>query len=140
MSKLCVVDNEGFKIEILAYDSETNIALIDRSQTGAVEPFVVVRDFDAENVCWHSGVYFKDVKDGYARFREDVFHARNSFETYKELFYRLLDKEFNDFEFTNETKTVLFEMYIDNDDVTTLMNEDVFNQCMEYIEELNENK
>lgn len=49
MNHITFKDKEGFDINVLAFDGESNFAILDRTSTGSPTPYVVVKGLDTES-------------------------------------------------------------------------------------------
>ena len=52
MNHITFKDKEGFEINVLAFDGESNFAILDRTSTGSPTPYVVVKGLDTESATW----------------------------------------------------------------------------------------
>lgn len=65
MNHMTFKDKEGFDINVLAFDGESNFAILDRTSTGSPTPYVVVKGLDTESATWSNseGWYYVKKKD-----------------------------------------------------------------------------
>lgn len=64
MNHMTFKDKEGFDINVLAFDGESNFAILDRTSTGSPTPYVVVKGLDTESATWsNSEGYFSNYED-----------------------------------------------------------------------------
>lgn len=49
MNHITFKDKKGFDIDVLAFDGESNFAILDRTSTGSSTPYVVVKGLDVES-------------------------------------------------------------------------------------------
>ena len=73
MNHITFKDENNFDIDVLAFDGESNFAILDRSSTGSPTPYVVVNGLDVESASWcYSEGYFDNYEDCVRKYKSSV--------------------------------------------------------------------
>lgn len=87
-------DKEGFDINVLAFDGESNFAILDRTSTGSPTPYVVVKGLDTESATWsNSEGYFANYEDCVRKYKSSVLEHTQSDIPMKAMFEYLLRRD-----------------------------------------------
>lgn len=91
MNHMTFKDKEGFDINVLAFDGESNFAILDRTSTGSPTPYVVVKGLDTESATWsNSEGYFSNYEDCVRKYKSSVLEHTKSDIPMKAMFEYLM--------------------------------------------------
>ena len=94
MNHMTFKDKEGFDINVLAFDGESNFAILDRTSTGSPTPYVVVKGLDTESATWsNSEGYFANYEDCVRKYKSSVLEYTQSDIPMKAMFEYLLRRD-----------------------------------------------
>ena len=94
MNHITFKDKEGFDINVLAFDGESNFAILDRTSTGSPTPYVVVKGLDTESATWsNSEGYFSNYEDCVRKYKSSVLEHTKSDIPMKAMFEYLLRRD-----------------------------------------------
>ena len=94
MNHITFKDKEGFDINVLAFDGESNFAILDRTSTGSPTPYVVVKGLDTESATWsNSEGYFANYEDCVRKYKSSVLEHTQSDIPMKAMFEYLLRRD-----------------------------------------------
>lgn len=83
MNHMTFKDKEGFDINVLAFDGESNFAILDRTSTGSPTPYVVVKGLDTESATWsNSEGYFSNYEDCVRKYKSSVLELREFYKSW----------------------------------------------------------
>ena len=125
MNHITFKDKEGFDIDVLAFDGESNFAILDRTSTGSPTPYVVVKGLDVESASWsYSEGYFDDYEDCVRKYKSSVLEHTKSDIPMKAMFAYLLRRDIEPMltrTLTDDEVWQAFDSFMQNDDFASLL-------------------
>ena len=120
MNHITFKDKEGFDINVLAFDGESNFAILDRTSTGSPTPYVVVKGLDTESATWsNSEGYFSNYEDCVRKYKSSVLEHTQSDIPMKAMFEYLLRRDIEPMlscTLTDEEVCQAYDSFMQNDD------------------------
>lgn len=139
MNHITFKDKEGFDINVLAFDGESNFAILDRSSTGSPTPYVVVKGLDTESATWsNSEGYFDDYDDCVRKYKSSVLEHTKSDIPMKAMFAYLLRRDVEPMltrTLTDDEVWQAFDSFMQNDDFASLLDREIVPMALDIIEE-----
>lgn len=132
-------DKEGFDIDVLAFDGESNFAILDRTSTGSPTPYVVVKGLDTESATWsNSEGYFANYEDCVRKYKSSVLEYTQSDIPMKAMFEYLLRRDIEPMlsrTLTDDEVWQAYDSFMQNDDFASLLDREIVPMVLDIIEE-----
>ncbi len=139
MNHITFKDKEGFDINVLAFDGESNFAILDRTSTGSPTPYVVVKGLDTESATWsNSEGYFSNYEDCVRKYKSSVLEHTQSDIPMKAMFEYLLRRDIEPMlscTLTDEEVCQAYDSFMQNDDFASLLDREIVPMALDIIEE-----
>ena len=139
MNHITFKDKEGFDINVLAFDGESNFAILDRTSTGSPTPYVVVKGLDTESATWsNSEGYFANYEDCVRKYKSSVLEHTQSDIPMKAMFEYLLRRDIEPMlscTLTDEEVCQAYDSFMQNDDFASLLDREIVPMALDIIEE-----
>lgn len=139
MNHITFKDKEGFDINVLAFDGESNFAILDRTSTGSPTPYVVVKGLDTESATWsNSEGYFSNYEDCVRKYKSSVLEHTKSDIPMKAMFEYLLRRDIEPMlscTLTDEEVCQAYDCFMQNDDFASLLDREIVPMALDIIEE-----
>lgn len=139
MNHITFKDKEGFDINVLAFDGESNFAILDRTSTGSPTPYVVVKGLDTESATWsNSEGYFANYEDCVRKYKSSVLEHTQSDIPMKAMFEYLLRRDIEPMlsrTLTDEEVCQAYDSFMQNDDFASLLDREIVPMVLDIIEE-----
>lgn len=139
MNHITFKDKEGFDINVLAFDGESNFAILDRTSTGSPTPYVVVKGLDVELASWsYSEGYFDNYDDCVRKYKSSVLEHTKSDIPMKAMFAYLLRRDIEPMltrTLTDDEVWQAFDSFMQNDDFASLLDREIVPMALDIIEE-----
>lgn len=139
MNHMTFKDKEGFDINVLAFDGESNFAILDRTSTGTPTPYVVVKGLDTESATWsNSEGYFANYEDCVRKYKSSVLEYTQSDIPMKAMFEYLLRRDIEPMlsrTLTDDEVWQAYDSFMQNDDFASLLDREIVPMVLDIIEE-----
>lgn len=139
MNHITFKDKKGFDIDVLAFDGESNFAILDRTSTGSSTPYVVVKGLDVESASWsYSEGYFDNYDDCVRKYKSSVLEHTKSDIPMKAMFAYLLRRDVEPMltrTLTDDEVWQAFDSFMQNDNFASLLDREIVPMALDIIEE-----
>ena len=139
MNHITFKDKEGFDINVLAFDGESNFAILDRTSTGSPTPYVVVKGLDTESATWsNSEGYFSNYGDCVRKYKSSVLEHTKSDIPMKAMFEYILRRDIEPMlsrTLTDDEVWQAYDSFMQNDDFASLLDREIVPMALDIIEE-----
>lgn len=139
MKKIKFKEKAGNTINLIAFDGETDTALLDRSVTDSPTPYVVVKGLDMQEGTWnYAEGYFDNFEKSVSKFRETVASDSKIIPHLKDVYEYLLRTDVEPSlcrEFTPDEIEQSYDRLMNGLDVNTLLNQVIIDDVDKMLDE-----